>query len=110
MKLRAQVALALVCGAAPLLVGCGRNIVRAASPSVVTAPPVEPRPVASASGPVADPIPAPELPQPAPELAPSPAAEPVAPRPRPAPAPAAAEPPPPTPAPAPPPRTPALPT
>jgi hypothetical protein len=102
MKLRSQIAFLLICGAAPILAGCGRNIVRAASPSVATPPPAEPHPVASASAPEEQPIPAPEIPQPAPELSPSPAVEPQPPRPRPAAAPAAPEPPPPTPAVAPP--------
>jgi hypothetical protein len=86
MKLRTQFAFLLICGAAPIWAGCGRNIVRAASPSVVPAPPVEPRPAnSSASGPAAEAIPAPEIPQPAPELIPPPAADPAPPpRPRPA--------------------------
>ena len=91
-----------MCAAAPGLAGCGRNIVRAASPSVVPAPPVESRPAGGASGPTADTIPAPEIPQPAPELAPSPDAEPLPPPARPRPAPVAPEPPAPSPAIAPP--------
>lgn len=94
MKLLAQIALLLIGASAPILAGCGRNIVRAASPSVATPPQPGPRPVASTSGPAAEPIPAPEISEPAPELVPSPAAEPQPPRPRPvAPAPVAAEPP-----------------
>jgi hypothetical protein len=108
MKLRAQIALLLICGATPVLAGCGRNIVRASSPSVVLPPQPEPRPAASASGPAAEPIPAPEMPQPAPELSPSPAVEPQPPRPRPAPPAAAPEPAPPSPTPAPPQILPAL--
>jgi hypothetical protein len=87
MKIRSQFALLLLFASAPVLAGCGRNIVRAASPSVATPPGPEPRPVATATPPAEEPIPAPEISQPAPELAPSPAAEPVPPRPRPAPAP-----------------------
>jgi hypothetical protein len=102
MKLRTPIALLLICGSAPLLGGCGRNIVRASSPSVVTPPPAEPRPVASASGPAVEPIPAPEISQPAPDLAPPPAIEPQPPRPRPAPAQPAPEPAPSAPAVAPP--------
>lgn len=101
MKLRAHFALLLLCGAAPILGGCGRNIVRAASPSVATPPPVEPRPAGSAPGPAADAIPPPEIPQPAAELSPPPAAEPVPP-PSPRPAPVAPAPTPPSPAVAPP--------
>jgi len=83
MKTRTQIAALLLCLAAPMLAGCGRNIVRAASPSVTSPPPSEPapRPVASSTAPIA----APELPQPAPELVPSPGPEPQPPRPRPAP-------------------------
>jgi outer membrane biosynthesis protein TonB len=88
MKLRAQFVLLLICGMAPIFAGCSKNIVRAASPSVVTAPPAEPQP---ASQPAAEAVPAPEIPQPVPELVPPPAAEP-APPPRPRPATAAAEP------------------
>jgi hypothetical protein len=108
MKLRAQIALLLICGSAPVLAGCGRNIVRAASPSVATPPQPEPRPTASAPEPAAQPVPAPEIPQPAPALAPSPAVEPQPPRPRPAPAAAAPEPAAPSPAVAPPQISPAL--
>ena len=97
-----------MCGSALLLVGCGRNIVRAASPSVATPPQPEARPAASAPEPTAESIPAPEIPQPAPELAPSPAVEPQPPRPRPAPAAAAPEPVQPAPAVAPPQILPAL--
>jgi hypothetical protein len=74
MKLRAQIALLLLCASAPILVGCSRNIVRAASPSVVTPPRPESPPDAGASGPAAESIPAPEIPQPAPALIPPPAA------------------------------------
>jgi hypothetical protein len=92
MKLRTQIAWLLICGSVLLLSGCGRNIVRAASPSVATPPPAEPRTAAGASSaPAAEPIPAPEMPQPAAELSPSPAAEPAPPRPRPAPVAAAPE-------------------
>jgi hypothetical protein len=84
----------LILGGAPLLVsGCARHIVRADSPSVVTAPIPEPRPVA-ASAPQPEPTPPPEVPQPEPELSPPLAAEPAPPRPRPAPAAAAPAPPP----------------
>jgi hypothetical protein len=108
MRLRTQIAWLLICWSAPILVGCGRNIVRAASPSVVTPPPpAEPSPSVGASEPAAESIPAPEMPQPAPELAPSPAIEPEPPRPRPAPA-AAPEPSQPSPAVAPPQITPVL--
>ena len=80
---------------APLLVsGCARHIVRADSPSVVTAPIPEPRPAASASAPQPEPTPAPEVPQPEPELSPPLAAEPAPPRPRAAPVAAPAPPPP----------------
>jgi hypothetical protein len=92
MKLRSQLALLFLCVSAPILVGCGRNIVRAASPSVTTPPQPEAKPVATASVPAPEPIPAPEITQPAPELAPTPVAEPRPPRPRPAPAPAPAPP------------------
>jgi hypothetical protein len=85
MKLRAQIALLLLCASAPILVGCSRNIVRAASPSVVTPPRPESPPDAGASGPAAESIPAPEIPQPAPALIPPPAAEPAPPPSRPAP-------------------------
>jgi hypothetical protein len=86
----------LILGGAPLLVsGCARHIVRADSPSVVTAPIPEPRPVASASAPQPEPTPPPEVPQPEPELSPPLAAEPAPPRPRP-PAPAAPAPAPPS--------------
>src|SRR5262245_47072624 len=88
MRARAQKTLLLLSLAAPLLAGCGRNIVRAASPSVATPPP-SPRPATSPTV-AAEPIPAPEIPQPAAELAPAPAIEPVPPRPRPA-APAVSE-------------------
>jgi hypothetical protein len=87
----------LILGGAPLLVsGCARHIVRADSPSVVTAPIPEPRPVASASAPQPEPTPPPEIPQPEPELSPPLAAEPAPPRPRPAPAASAPAPPPPS--------------
>ena len=102
MKLRTHIALLLVCASAPILAGCGRNIVRAASPSVVTAPPVESSAASGRSEPAPEPIPAPEIPQPAAELAPAPAVEPEPPRPRPAPVAAEPEPPQPVPAVAPP--------
>ena len=91
MKSRTQFASLLLCLAALSLAGCGRNIVRAASPSVTSPPPSEPapRPAASSSAPIA----APELPQPAPELVISPGPEPQPPRPRPAPAAVEPEPP-----------------
>jgi hypothetical protein len=76
------------------MAGCGRNIVRAASPSVTIPPPSEPAPRPASSSPA--PIAAPELPQPAPEppeLAVSPGPEPQPPRPRPAPVAAELEPP-----------------
>jgi hypothetical protein len=99
MKLRTQVALLLLCGSALMLSGCGRNIVRAASPSVATPPPAEPRTVAGEpSQPAAEAIPAPEMPQPVPELAPPPEVEPLRPPPRPAPVAAVPEPPQPSPA------------
>jgi hypothetical protein len=93
MRTRAHYAAFLVCLALPILAGCGRNIVRAASPSVTSPPPSPPQPSASstAAAAAAEPIPAPELPQPAPELAPVTSAAPQPPRPRPA-APVAAEP------------------
>ena len=96
MTARAQKTLLLLSLAAPLLAGCGRNIVRASSPSVAIPPPV-PRSAASSTV-AAEPIPAPEIPQPAAELAPAPAIEPVPPRPKPAPAVVEAEAPRPTPA------------
>ena len=91
MRTRTQYALLLACLAAPILAGCGRNIVRAASPSVTSPPPGEPAPRPAASSPA--PIAAPELPQPAPELVISPGPEPQPPRPRPAPVAAEPEPP-----------------
>jgi len=91
MKSRTQFAALLFCLAALTLSGCGRNIVRAASPSVTSPPPGEPAPRPAASSPA--PIAAPELPQPAPELAASPGPEPQPPRPRPAPVAAEPEPP-----------------
>jgi len=84
MRLRSQIALLLICACAPILAGCGRNIVRAASPSVVAPPPVEPSTVTSVPGPVTEHIPAPEIPLPAAELAPAPATEPEPPPSRPA--------------------------
>ena len=102
MKLRSHIALLLVCASAPILAGCGRNIVRAASPSVVTAPPVESSAASGHSEPEAEPIPAPEIPQPAADLAPAPAIEPEPPPSRPVAAVAPAQPPQPVPAVAPP--------
>jgi len=96
MKIRTQLAALLLCLAAVMLAGCGRNIVRAASPSVTSPPPSAPEPRPAASSP--EPIAAPELPQPAPELVTLPNPEPVAP-PRPRPAPVAVEPEPPRPRP-----------
>jgi len=93
MRTRTQYALLLACLAAPILAGCGRNIVRAASPSVTSPPPSAPQPSASSTTPAPEPIPPPELSQPAPELAPSSGAEPQPPRPRPAPVAAEPEPP-----------------
>jgi hypothetical protein len=101
---RGKFALLLILAAAPVLGGCGKNIVRAAPPSVVMpppAPPAAPKPEAEPA--TAEPIAPPEIAQPAPALVPSPRIEPAAP-PRPAPVPAApaAAAPQPAPAPAPP--------
>jgi outer membrane biosynthesis protein TonB len=103
MKLRAHFVLLLICVAALVLSGCAKHIVHAASPSVVTPSPLEPKPVATAPAPPPVPVPPPEITQPAPELVPSPAAEPRPPRPRPAATPAAVASPAPS-APVPPPR------
>jgi hypothetical protein len=83
MNTRAQSAVLLLCLAAPMLAGCGHNIVRAASPSVATPPP-SPRPAPSAPTAASEPIAAPEISQPAPELSPAPGIQPQPPRPRPA--------------------------
>jgi len=89
VKTRTHHALLILLLAVPALAGCGRNIVRAASPSVTT-PPV-PRPSAPTNTEVSDqPVPPPVLPEPDPASAapaiadnPGPTA-PAAPRPRPA--------------------------
>jgi len=83
MKSRSQFVALLLCLAALTLAGCGRNIVRAASPSVAVPPPGDPAPPPAAASPA--PIAAPELPQPAPELVDSPGPEPQPPRPQPVP-------------------------
>jgi hypothetical protein len=85
MKTRAQNAALFLCLALPILAGCGRHIVRAASPSVATPPP-NPRPAATPSAVASEePIAPPEISEPAPELSPSAAVGPQPPRPRPAP-------------------------
>jgi hypothetical protein len=94
MKRRTQIGALLLCLAALTLAGCGRNIVRAASPSV-TIPPssaTAPQPSAGSTEPLAAPelsLPEPEVP----ELAVSPGPEPLPPRPQPARAAAEPEPP-----------------
>jgi hypothetical protein len=67
MKARAQNAVLLLC-LAPMLAGCSHNIVRAASPSVVTPPPSPPQPTPNSTVASPQPIPPPELSQPAPAL------------------------------------------
>jgi hypothetical protein len=99
MKSRIHIVVLLLGLAALTVSGCGKNIVRAAPPSVTTPPPSEPapRPVAASPAPVA----APEMPatMPAPVAISAPTPAPA--RPRPAPVAAAPEPPKPTAAPTP---------
>jgi hypothetical protein len=86
MKTRTHIAALLLCLAGLTLAGCGRNIVRAASPSVTIPPPSQPAPQPGLGSP--DPIAAPELPSPAPdmpELVVAPGPEPQPPRPQPSP-------------------------
>jgi len=94
MKTRTQITALLLCLAGLTLAGCGRNIVRASSPSVTIPPPSGPAPQPGASSP--DSVAAPELPLPAPEvpdLVVSPGPEPQPPRPRSTPVAADSEPP-----------------
>jgi hypothetical protein len=90
MRTRPQHALSILLLVLPALAGCGRNIVRASSPSAATPPRIG-KPSAPASAETAaPPIPPPDLPEPEPSTA-APAivagsapAAPVAPRPKPA--------------------------